>query len=96
MSPPPGTAAARERNGHDAAVDPLREGLALLDDRPSPFASVVFQQELVEVLVGAGRNDEAAEVFTELTAFWRKAKATWYLGRLEGWARELGLAVQPA
>lgn len=35
---------------------------------------------------------QAAEVFRVLSGYWRRARATWYLGRLDAWARGLGVA----
>ena len=86
--------AAREA-APEGAVDLLRQGLEQLADRPGQFAKAVLRQELIESLVASGRHDEAATVFGELVEFWRRVKATWYLGRLEEWARGLGIATTP-
>ena len=82
---------ARRGAAPDTAVALLREGIGLLEDRPAPFGTVVLRQELIELLVEGGHPDEAAEVFRELTAFWQRARAIWYVGRLETWARQLGV-----
>ncbi len=84
---------------HDGASDPvadvekLRQALGELTDRPAPVQRIVLAQEVVRRLVAAGATDEAAAVFAPLIAFHRGAKATWYLTRLEAWARGLGLTV---
>ncbi|HEY8757800.1 MAG TPA: AAA family ATPase [Candidatus Limnocylindria bacterium] len=84
--------AARQAGTPEEAHHLLSQGIASLEDRPEPFSKVVLRQELIELLAEAGRLDEAAEAFSALTEYWRRAKATWYLGRLEAWARGLGVA----
>ncbi len=52
-----------------------------------------------EVLVGRGApgDREAAEVaLAPVVAYWRKAKATWYLGELARWAAQHRLRLPPA
>lgn len=77
------------------AIDQLRAGLELLKDRPAMFAKVVTRQELIERLVAAGHHEEAARTYGDLVEFWQRAGATWYLGRLEAWARDLGVTASP-
>jgi len=86
---------ARRAGAGDEAVALLSASAAALEETPAPFSKVVIRQELIEVLAKARRRDEAAAVFAELTTYWRRAKATWYLGRLEAWARALGVATDP-
>jgi tetratricopeptide (TPR) repeat protein len=86
---------ARRAGASDEAIALLAGSAAALEETPAPFGKLVIRQELTEVLAEAGRLDEAAAVFGELTEFWRRAKATWYLGRLEEWARGLGVATDP-
>ena len=84
------------RAGHpEAALERLVDGLGLLGDRPAPFGRLVYQYELVELLVGAGRKVDAADALEEMLRFWRTVRATWYLGRIEAWARGLGLETAP-
>ena len=85
------TLAAQGEAGPDDAVESLRRGLGQLKDRIWPFVNVVYEQELIELLVASGRHAEAADVLRELVGYWQRAKATWYLGRLESWARGLGV-----
>ena len=83
---------ARRAGSADLARDLLSRGITSLGDWPEPFAKVVLRQELIELLAEAGRHDEAAEVFRPMTEYFRRAKATWYVGRLEAWVSDLGVA----
>ncbi len=74
-------------------IEKLRHALTELADRPAPIQRIVLTQELVRRLVAAGATEEAAAALAPIIAFHRGAKATWYLSRLEAWARGLGLAV---
>ncbi|MHB8631535.1 MAG: ATP-binding protein, partial [Candidatus Limnocylindria bacterium] len=89
-----GTIAARG-GLHDDALALFRSGRAMLEDRPTQFAKTVLDQELVELLAEVGRHDEAAQVYREMTEYWRRAKATWYLSRLEAWAQGCGVETAP-
>jgi DNA-binding CsgD family transcriptional regulator len=58
------------------------------------FSSTFARQRLVELLVlrdNAGDRGSAQAALAAFLPFWRKAKATWYLGQLERWAGDLGL-----
>ena len=83
---------ARRAGTRDEAAALLSRSVTALEETPAPFGKLVIRQELIELLAEAGRLGEAAEVFRPLTEYWRRAKATWYLGRLEAWARGLGVA----
>jgi len=83
---------ARRAGTNDEAAALLSRSVTALEETPAPFGKLVIRQELIELLAEAGRLAEAAEVFHALTEYWRRAKATWYLGRLEAWARGLGVA----
>ena len=88
-----GLAARREGRAADA-IGALEEAATIFDEQASPVARVAARQEEIETLVELGRTDEAARVFAQLTPYWRKAGATWYVAQLEAWARERGLAVE--
>ena len=48
----------------------------------------------IEILLrrnGVGDREAAQEELAAILPYWRKAKATWYLGQLERWAAGLGL-----
>jgi tetratricopeptide (TPR) repeat protein len=83
---------ARRAGNSDEAVELLTRSVTALEETPAPFGKLVIRQELTEVLAEAGHLDEAAAVFGQLTEYWRRAKATWFLGRLEAWARGVGVA----
>lgn len=82
---------ARRAGTAEDAVDLLTRCVTTLEDRRAPFGKLVVRQELIELLAEAGRFDEAAAAFRALTEYWRKAKATWLLGRLGAWATGLGV-----
>jgi class 3 adenylate cyclase len=84
---------ARRDGRPDDAIALLREAIDLLRDRPQMLATLASQHELVELLVERGRPAEAATVFADLVAFWRRVKATWFVAQLEDWGRGLGLPV---
>jgi hypothetical protein len=83
---------ARRTGRHDEAATLLARSVAVFEKTPAPYAKLVVRQELIEVLAEAGRLDDAGEVFRALSEYWHRAKATWYLGRLEAWAHDLGVA----
>ncbi len=83
---------ARRAGTNDEAAALLSRSVTALEETPAPFGKLVIRQELIELLAEDGRLDDAAEVFRAMTEYWRRAKATWYLGRLEAWARALGVA----
>ena len=82
---------ARRGARPETALEQLTTGLTVLGDRPLMFGKVAYRHELIELLVEAGRMDDAARTFDELARFWRGVKATWYIGRLEAWAHDLGV-----
>ena len=83
---------ARHSGAADDAAELLTGSVTTLEGTPAPFGKLVVRQELIELLAEAGRFDEAAAAFRVLTEYWRKAKATWFLARLEAWATELGVS----
>ena len=85
----------RRATRSEHAIEHLRRAISLVGDRPILFGLIAARHELIELLVEAGQMEEAAAVFVEMTAFWRRTKATWYVGRLETWARGLGIQVAP-
>jgi DNA-binding NarL/FixJ family response regulator len=50
----------------------------------------------VEALLRLGDRAAAAEELARVVAYWRKGKATWYLGELARWAGQHGLRLPPA
>jgi len=59
-----------------------------------PFGETLARRRRVELLLrrgAAGDRDAAQAELTAILPYWRKAKATWYLGQLERWAADLDL-----
>jgi DNA-binding CsgD family transcriptional regulator len=58
------------------------------------FPATLADLRLIDSLLqrnSAGDREQASRVFQALVAYWRKGKATWYLGELHRWATERGL-----
>jgi DNA-binding CsgD family transcriptional regulator len=90
--------AQAERAAKEGDLDPsislLGESAELFRQSFLAFAETLARRRRSELLFR--RNDvgdrEAAQAeLTAILPYWRKAKATWYLGQLERWAAELGL-----
>jgi DNA-binding CsgD family transcriptional regulator len=79
----------------DVAIEQMTRSVDLLTQYAGPFPSVLFARaRLIELLLvrdKAGDRESAQAELSGLLPFWRKAKATWYLGQLERWATKLGL-----
>jgi DNA-binding CsgD family transcriptional regulator len=61
------------------------------------FPATLADLRLIESLLRrehAGDRERAAKVFGTVVDYWRKGKATWYLGELERWATARGLALE--
>jgi DNA-binding CsgD family transcriptional regulator len=89
----------------DAAIATLAECEALGTMPETPMAgsfasrwvlpATVLRLRHAELLLRRGSPGDRASAEAKLAyvvAFWRTAKATWYLGRLRAWADEIGLA----
>jgi len=66
-----------------------------LGERAAPLAESIARQDLIETLLDLGRPEDAKTTAQDMLLFWRKVRATWYLGRLEVWLAERDLAVKP-
>jgi len=98
---------ARARRAFAQAERAAKEGdldlaISLLGESAESFRQsfrVVFGETLarhrrIELLLrrnGVGDREAAQAELAATLPYWRKAKATWYLGELERWATELGL-----
>ncbi|MEK6227412.1 MAG: AAA family ATPase [Chloroflexota bacterium] len=85
--------AANERD-LESAVRVLSESAELFKLSAMPFGETLARRRRVELLVrrnAAGDRDAAQAELTAILPYWRKAKATWYLGQLERWATDRGL-----
>jgi len=82
-------------DGHlDPAISLLAESAELLRQSFLPFGETLARRRRIELLLrrnGVGDREAAQEELAAILPYWRKAKATWYLGQLERWAAGLGL-----
>jgi class 3 adenylate cyclase len=81
----------------DSALVSIEESIRISDSVHSsvPFPRIALRLRRVELLLlraKLGDREAAASAFSELVPYWRKAKATWYLGQLKHWAADHGLA----
>ena len=105
------TLVRRARRAYAGAEHARREGdlgraLALsaasveaLDHSQWPFIETVARLRHADLLLERDDQDDRALAGAELArvvAFWRRAGAPWYLGRLRDWARERRLRMPPA
>src|SRR5438105_10108936 len=70
----------------DGAIWLLAESAELFGQSFLPFGETLARRRRVELLVrrnAAGDRDAAQAELTSILPYWRKAKATWYLGQLE-------------
>jgi DNA-binding CsgD family transcriptional regulator len=78
-----------------AAMNLLTESAELFEQALRPFAETLARRRRAELLFrrnAAGDREAAQAELAAILPYWRKAKATWYLGQLERWAADLGLS----
>ncbi|HYV22018.1 MAG TPA: AAA family ATPase [Candidatus Bathyarchaeia archaeon] len=81
----------------DGALLSLDESARIFADAfvfDSVFPLTAIRLRRVELLLARASSSREAAIaeFALVLSYWRKAKATWYLGQLERWATALGLA----
>ena len=79
----------------DPAISLLGECAELFRQSFLPFGETLARCRRIELLLrrnGAGDRDAAQAELAAILPYWRKAKAAWYLGQLELWAADHGLA----
>jgi DNA-binding CsgD family transcriptional regulator len=78
----------------DVAIPLLGESADFFRHALAPFGETLVRRHRAELLIrrnAPGDPESAQEELAAILPYWRKAKATWYLGELERWATELGL-----
>ena len=87
-------AALAQVEGREAdALEALR-AVGPLAARPSDFyVRSLAHRHAAELLASRGDRDGAAAAYAAARDPWVEARATWYLGQLDAWARERGIPV---
>jgi DNA-binding CsgD family transcriptional regulator len=78
----------------DAPIPLLGECAELFRLSLLPFGETLARRRRAELLLrrnAAGDREAAQAELAAILPYWRRAKATWYLGQLQRWAAELGL-----
>jgi DNA-binding CsgD family transcriptional regulator len=78
----------------DAPIRFLEESAALFNQSVAPFAETLARRRRAELLLerdASGDREAAQEELAVILPYWRRAKATWYVGQLERWAADHGL-----
>lgn len=83
------------RGEEEATLDALDRAARLFQEDRAGVLAAVVREARARMLTALGRRDAARAELDEALAFWRTAKATWYIGELERWAAENGVR-QPA
>jgi hypothetical protein len=79
----------------DLAISLLGESAELFQQSFLPFGETLSRRRRIELLLrrnGAADRDTAQAELAAILPYWGKAKAMWYLGQLERWAADHGLA----
>ena len=90
--------AQAERSVKEGSLDPaialLGESAELFRQSFLFFGETLSRRRRTELLLrrnGAGDREAAQAELAAILPYWRRAKATWYLGQLERWAADRGL-----
>jgi DNA-binding NarL/FixJ family response regulator len=90
---------ARRQGDLGLALELSAASVAALDHSQWPYIETLARLRYAELLLERGTEEDRASASAELSAvvaFWRRAGAPWYLGRLRDWAREHGVRLPPA
>lgn len=84
---------ARQAGDASGATTLYEEAAALAERQQGLWRSTLTHSllGLAEIHAGAGRTNEAGQMFERAVAKWRPARATWYLAELERWAVARGI-----
>ncbi len=73
------------------ALDRYEEALGKFDEARGTALATLIRQRRAELLLQQSDREAAAAELPRVLPYWRRAKATWYLGELRKWAEERGL-----
>jgi DNA-binding CsgD family transcriptional regulator len=93
-----GALLAEQTGDLDGAVRLAGLSVEMLAESQWPYVWTIARLRHAELLLGRthpGDEGEARENLVATVAFWRRAGATWFLGRLATWARAHNLTVPP-
>jgi DNA-binding CsgD family transcriptional regulator/GTPase SAR1 family protein len=85
---------AASKGDLDPSISLLGESAEFFRQVLLPFGETLARRRRIELLLrrnALGDRDAAQAELGAILPYWRKAKATWYLGQLERWAADLGL-----
>ena len=94
-----GAEVARREGDLGRAIELSAASVAALDHSQWPFIETLARLRHAELLLERGSEEDRSIANGELStvvAFWRRAGAPWYLGKLRDWAREHGLRLPTA
>ena len=94
-----GAEQARRQGDLGRALELSAASVEALDHSQWPFIETVARLRHADLLLERGDQEDRAMAGAELArvvAFWRRAGAPWYLGRLRDWARKRRLRLPPA
>jgi DNA-binding NarL/FixJ family response regulator len=94
-----GAERARKEGDLGRALVLSAASVAALDHSQWPYIETLARLRHAELLLERGSEEDRASASAELSAvvaFWRRAGAPWYLGRLRDWARQHGLRLPAA
>lgn len=75
----------------ETALERYLEATRLFEQWPNHPAATLVRQLRADIFARRGERDAARAELEAVLPFWRRAKATWYLGQLRAWATERGI-----
>ena len=77
----------------DLALDRYLAAARELEEGRAHAVSTFIRKERAEILAQRGDRDAARAELEAILVYWRRARATWYIGQLRAWAAERGIAL---